>query len=151
MTIEPVRRTVRLDCTPDRAFELFTSAIGRWWPLATHSLGGERAVDVRFEPFEGGRLFEIDTDGTEAAWGTVQRWEPGRALAFSWHVGRSPELATTVAVTFAATDDGRTAVDLEHRDWDVLGAEAEAVRAGYETGWIGVLDLYVAHGTAAAA
>ena len=96
MTIEPVRRTVRVDCTPARAFELFTDTIGRWWPLATHSLGGERAVDVRFEPWEGGRLFEIDADGAESEWGTVRTWQPGRALAFSWHVGRSPDLATTV-------------------------------------------------------
>ena len=147
MSIEPVVRTLRLDCLPARAFELFTDHIGQWWPLARHSLGGAEAVDVRFEPFPGGRLFEVDAQGNESVWGSVARWEPGVALTFSWHVGRSAEQSTTIDVRFVATDDGRTQLTLEHRDWHMLGAEAAATRSGYAEGWIGVLEQYRAFTT----
>jgi hypothetical protein len=40
--------------------------------------------------------------------------------------------------------NGGTRVELEHRGWEILGDKAQQVRAGYETGWVPVLDRYVA-------
>jgi len=31
-------------------FELFTQRMGEWWPLDSHSIGGEDAVDARVDP-----------------------------------------------------------------------------------------------------
>ena len=47
-SIEPVRKSVTVPARPQRAFELFTAHIHEWWPLATHSIGGEQAVGLVF-------------------------------------------------------------------------------------------------------
>ena len=39
-----VRKTIRVPCSVERAFALFTDRITTWWPLETHSLGEARAV-----------------------------------------------------------------------------------------------------------
>jgi hypothetical protein len=36
--IAPVRKTVRVKASPQRAFEVFTAGIDRWWPK-THGIG----------------------------------------------------------------------------------------------------------------
>ena len=76
-TLAPIVVDLVVPCPPDRAFHYFTHDIGRWWPLATHSLGEADAADVRFEPREGGRLIETRRDGREHTWGTVTTWQPG--------------------------------------------------------------------------
>ncbi len=47
-TLAPIVVDLVVPCPPDRAFHYFTHDIGRWWPLATHSLGRSR---------RGGRAF----------------------------------------------------------------------------------------------
>ena len=43
-----------------------------------------------------------------------------------------------------ATHGGGTRVELEHRGWERLGAEAAEARASYDTGWDHVLGRFVA-------
>jgi hypothetical protein len=74
--------------------------IGQWWPLAEKSVYGAAATVA----FEDGRLVERSADGLAAVWGTVIRWEPPDAVAFSWHPGQPAERASHVEVTFAAAD-----------------------------------------------
>ena len=81
--LAPIVVDLDVPCTADRAFDYFTRDIGRWWPLATHSLGEANAADVRFEPREGGRLVETLHDGSEHVWGEVTAWRPGKQVAFS--------------------------------------------------------------------
>jgi hypothetical protein len=38
ITIAPVRKTIVVQATPQRAFEVFTAGIDRWWPK-THGIG----------------------------------------------------------------------------------------------------------------
>ena len=45
-TITPVRKSLRVDCTPERAFEVFTAEGGRWWPTNTHSIHKEGVSGV---------------------------------------------------------------------------------------------------------
>ena len=33
-----IRKTIHVDASPERAFEVFTRRIGSWWPLETHAL-----------------------------------------------------------------------------------------------------------------
>ncbi|HVF63639.1 MAG TPA: SRPBCC domain-containing protein [Casimicrobiaceae bacterium] len=128
---------VVVPCPPDRAFHYFTRDIGRWWPLKSHSLGMEHAVDVRFETGEGGRLFEVARDGRERSWGTVTTWEPGRRVAFTWHLDRDASTAQHVDVTFAQASDG-TRVTLTHGGWHRREDGASA-RESYVGGWQFVL------------
>ena len=139
-TIAPVRRSVTVACEPQRAFDVFTSQIGSWWPLRTHSLGGEQAVDARFETKLGGRVYEVLADGGHNDWGEVSLWEPPSRFAVTWRVHAAAE--TTWEVAFVPAGDGRTRVELEHRGWEALGEFAEQLRSNYEDGWASVLAEY---------
>jgi uncharacterized protein YndB with AHSA1/START domain len=126
---------------PEQAFDLFTAGMATWWPLATHSIGGSAATDVRFEGAVGGRIVEYGVQGPIGYWGTVSDWDPPLSVSFTWHPGTDPKRAGRVTVTFrpseagteseAATQDGTdagTEVELRHTPWD---------------GWEDVLDFYV--------
>jgi len=93
--------------------------------------------------FTDGQIVERSADGEAAVWGTVTRWEPPAAVAFTWHPGQPGERASHVEVTFAAAA-GQTLVRLEHTGWDAFGDPA-AARAVYDHGWPIVLDCYHEH------
>jgi hypothetical protein len=133
-TVPPV------DADPAAAFEVFTAGLGRWWPLASHSVYETGSASVAFAD---GQILERSADGRTALWGTVTRWEPAVAVAFTWHPGRSPEGASHVEVTFAAAD-AQTLVTLEHTGWEVFGDPA-AARDSYDEGWPVVLDQFAAY------
>jgi uncharacterized protein YndB with AHSA1/START domain len=138
-SLEPLHARVDVPLAPERAFELFTTGIGTWWPLDTHSVGGERTSWCAFEPAEvDGRLIERWDDGTEREWGRVLVWEPPERLVFTWHPGRGPAGAQEVEVRFHPSPGG-CSVELEHRGWEHFGEGAEEMRAGYRDGWAHVL------------
>ncbi len=155
-SLPALRREVRVNAGPARAFAVFTEQIGAWWPLGDFSVFGAGS-SVRFaEPGLGGRIVETPpatADGGAAAapeesiWGTVTRWEPGAAVGFTWHPGRTADHASRVTVTFEA-DGAQTLVRLEHDGWEVF-AEPEAAREEYGHGWVPVLDAFVARADAA--
>ncbi|MEM9344644.1 MAG: SRPBCC domain-containing protein [Pseudomonadota bacterium] len=136
---DPIRKSVTVPLPPDDAFALFTAGINRWWPMDTHSLSsGEGDASVRVEPRVGGRILETLPDGTDAPWATVTTWEPGRRFAARWYVGRSEDEATTLEVTFTATEAG-TRVDLTHGGFDAHGSTGPQACANYTKGWDHVL------------
>ena len=135
-TVPPIRREILVDADLQTAFEVFTARIGRWWPLAELSVYGAGATVT----FDGGQIVERAPDGGTSLWGTVTRWEPPGALAFSWHPGHPPDRASHVEVTFAAAG-GQTLVTLEHTGWEAFDDPA-AARAEYDQGWPAVLDRY---------
>ncbi len=140
--VPPIRREILVDADPAAAFEVFTAGLGRWWPLGEFSVHGQRATVA----FAGGQIVERSADGQDAVWGTVTRWEPPAAVAFTWHPGRSADRASHVVVTFAAEPGeegaGQTRVRLEHTGWDAFDDPASA-RAEYDHGWPLVLDRYM--------
>ena len=87
--IEAIRKTVLVDFTPEEAFDLFTARIASWWPVRTHSYGGDDVKDVVLEPGVGGRLYEVTADG-EQDWGKVLAWEPPTRLLLDWQIGEAP-------------------------------------------------------------
>lgn len=146
----PIELDTLVPCAPSPAFEYFTRDIGRWWPLSRHSCSQARAAGVSFEEGVGGKLIETDLDGREYVWGTVLAWEPGRKVTFSWHPGKPPDTALTVAITFEAAGDS-TRVRLVHFGWERLGADAADTRASYASGWPTVLgQLYAGYCTQSA-
>ncbi len=148
--IEPIRKRYVVDCAPEVAFDVFVNRIAAWWPGGTHSLSaqvqGTEPADIRFEPRVGGRIYEIDPQGAEHLWGTVAAFQPGSRVVFFWHVGRPESQATEVEVGFASLDDGRTEVRLEHRNWEALGEEGDAMRKNYDSGWDFVVGEHFARG-----
>jgi uncharacterized protein YciI/uncharacterized protein YndB with AHSA1/START domain len=138
-TVPPIRREIRVDADPATAFEVFTARIGQWWPVSELSVFGSGAVVA----FTDGQIIERAADGRSSCWGSVIRWEPGTAVAFTWHPGMTPERASQVEVTFAA-DGAQTLVVLEHTGWEAFDDPA-AARSEYDQGWPAVLENYRDH------
>ena len=144
-----VRKSVRVQAAPQRAFDVFTGEMARWWPLETHHIASKPAVDVVVEPREGGRWFERAEDGSECDWGRVLVWEPPHRVVLTFEM--SPQwkhdeaYPTQVEIRFEADGD-ETRVELEHRRLDLYGDSAAEMREQYagESGWSGMLDSYAA-------
>ncbi|HVV91904.1 MAG TPA: SRPBCC family protein [Hyphomicrobiales bacterium] len=145
----PVRSSVRVNATQRRAFEVFTAGMGRWW-LKTHKIGAVEMADTVVEPRVGGRWYEKGVDGTECEWGRVLAWEPPSRLVLAWQInGRwqfDPDLVTEVEIRFIPDGEDGTRVELEHRNIERFGAEADAARAAFDSpgGWPGLLGSFAA-------
>lgn len=143
----PVKKSVSVNATPERAFEVFTARFDKWWPRS-HSIGEAPLKEAVIEPREGGRWFGRLENGTEAAWGDVLAWEPPRRLLLAWRIGADwkydPGLLTEVEVTFTPEVGGATRVDLEHRHLERMGEGAEGARAAFDSdgGWNGLLKAF---------
>ncbi len=143
----PVRKTLRVNAAPERAFEVFTAGMGRWW-AKTHSINVSPQKDVIMEPRAGGRWYEVGEDGSECDWGHVIAWEPPGRVLLAWQVDSNwkfdPNLVTEVEVLFIADGDG-TRIELEHRHIERFGA-AEAHRAVLDSpeGWSLLLQNFAA-------
>jgi len=158
--IEPVRRAVTVATGVEETFRLFTEDMASWWPVETHSMAADRddgtsVAQLVFEPREGGRLYEVASDGTEGVWARVVTWAPPHRVVLAWKPNLRDEPETEVEITFATVADG-TRLSLEHRGWERLGSRAGEARRGYRLGWPFILDERFAaaaaeraHGTAA--
>lgn len=145
----PVRKTIRVETQPAQAFEVFTAAIGRWW-LPSHSINGSPLKDVVIERRVGGRWYERGEDGSECDWGRVLVWDPPERLVLAWQIDGqwrfNGDLVTEVEVRFIADGEHATRVELEHRNIDRLGDQAEAIRKAIDSpeGWQGLLERFAA-------
>jgi DNA-binding transcriptional ArsR family regulator len=137
--IAPVTKTRELGVGVELAFELFTTRIAEWWPVASHSIHHEDVADVRFEGRVGGRVVEITKDGSEFAWAHVLAWDPPNRFALSWYPDVEPIASSIVEVWFTPLSEGRSRLDLEHTGWEEFGPEGAELRDRYETGWDVVL------------
>lgn len=137
--VPPIRREILVEADPLAAWEVFTAGIGRWWPIAELSVYGAGGTVA----FGAGQIIERSAGGEQAVWGTVTRWEPPSAVAFTWHPGQTPDQASRVEVTFTATG-AQTLVTLTHAGWEAFDDPA-AARAEYDRGWPMVLGRYREH------
>jgi len=138
--IAPLVKTVTVAVQPARAFELFTEHMTRWWPLPTHSVGGDRATAVTMPTRVGERIVETTAAGQQHTWGTLTRWDPPREVEFTWHPGQAESHATRVSVRFREVAGG-TEVELTHVGWGVR-ADGPAARDNYDSGWELVLARF---------
>lgn len=150
LRIAPVHKSVFVKGSPEHAFDVFTAKMDRWWPK-THGLGTSPVQHSVIEPFVGGRWYTQFEDGSEVVVGHVQVWEPGARLVVTWEVSAAwksdPRVAfaSEVEVRFAADAAGGTRVELEHRNFERMGAaEGETMRNGVDNGWPGLLQLFAA-------
>jgi uncharacterized protein YndB with AHSA1/START domain len=141
--IEPIRLAFEVDCPAPHAFEVWTARIARWWP-ADHTVSGEAHLAVVLEGRPGGRIFERTAAGAEHEWGEVTVWEPPRRFVYLWHLRRDRDDATEVEIRFIERGAATTLVEIEHRGWEVLGAEGESWRDRNHGGWATLLPHFVA-------
>ena len=147
--LPPVRKSIVVPLARGDAFDLFVRRLPEWWPLAARSVSLHDAASCHVEARVGGRLYERDRHGAEHVWGRFRVLEEAERAVFSWHPGVPEAAATEVEVTFATFGEG-TRVDVEHRDWERLGARASFVRGLMDGGWPGVLARFEARARGAA-
>jgi uncharacterized protein YndB with AHSA1/START domain len=140
-SLAPLRKTITVPLVQSRAFELFTDRFGEWWPLATHSVGLDDALLVKFPCEAGGSIVETMRDGKSCVWGTVTRWDPPVAVCFTWHPGQPQSWAGDIEVRFIPDGAAATVVALTHSGWD-RRADGAAARLSYDSGWEVVLGAY---------
>jgi uncharacterized protein YndB with AHSA1/START domain len=147
-TTSAVRRSVTVQAPPERAFEVFTAGMASWWPMDSHHIGENVAVEIVMEPRAGGRWGERDADGNECDWGFVTEWDPPHRVVLAWHLtpqyefDPDPGKSTEVEVRFTPQDGG-TLVELEHRGFD-RHETGPLIREGVSGpgGWTELIELY---------
>src|SRR5690242_21174091 len=101
----PVRKSIVVDASPQRAFDVFTAGYDTWWPR-THHIGKSPMKKAILEGRVGGRCYTQQEDGTDCDWGQITAWEPPKRFVMAWQItpawGYEPDLAkaTEVEVTF---------------------------------------------------
>jgi uncharacterized protein YndB with AHSA1/START domain len=146
ISIAPVRKSVRVNASQAHAFEVFTAGLGSWWP-GKASIGKPPRKTSVLETRLGGRWYELSEDGSEADVGKVLVWEPPHRFIVSWDINSNwkPDtmVSSEVEVRFIADGSQSTVVELEHRKFEQMGAEAGAsMRRDVDGGWPGILDEF---------
>jgi uncharacterized protein YndB with AHSA1/START domain len=144
VSIEPVRKSITVKASQAHAFEDFTSRLGRWWPR-NHSIGNPPLKTVVMETRFGGRWYEESEDGSQTNVGRILVWEPPQRFVLSWDINSHWKPDTTVSseveVKFIADGPDATRVELEHRNFERMGAEVGAkMRKDVDGGWPGILE-----------
>lgn len=117
--------SLRVQASPQDAFDVFTQEIGAWWrPHTLFQLTPRGDGVLSFEGVgEGARLITTLPNGKVFEIGRVTSWRPGERLAFTWRQASfAPEQRTDVTVTFEPIGD-ETRVTVEHRGWDAIPQE----------------------------
>lgn len=151
MSIGPIRQTVRVRCSPDRAFKLFTEQMGTWWPVESYSRAVSEfenedveVAELVFQARMGGSILEHMSDGRILPWAEVIAWDPPHRVLMAWRPHSEPEPPTEVEVTFTPGESS-TLVELEHRGWERLSEDfREGLYDIYARGWITTLGRFAA-------
>jgi len=144
--IAPVRKSIRVNASQARAFDVFTSGLDRWWPHHK-SIGKGPLKAVVIETRLGGRWYELAKDGTQTNLGKITVWEPPQRFVAIWEINSQWKPDTTVGseieVQFISDGANATRVELEHRKFEQLGPEGgESVRTAVDGGWPGLLQRF---------
>ena len=128
---EPIARSVEIATPAEQLFPLLVEpeSLQLWWP------------DVaEFEPRKGGRVRMVFRGGESIVTGEVTRFEPPRAVAFTWVRGERPDVTTHVELTVTELDAGRCRVDVVHSGWE----HAPDWRPLHDAGWSHFLSCLAA-------
>lgn len=127
----------KIDIVADQStvFNIYVNQINDWWPRRGAENKYSFAPDttepdqIRFDPMEGGRYYEIFADGTEHTIGTIQTWDPPNEVSYTWDVAEWPGIST-VTVRFVSAGNTTTVI-VEH-DGVPDGKEGEGYSAGHK-------------------
>jgi uncharacterized protein YndB with AHSA1/START domain len=150
LQITPVRKSIVVQATAKKAFDVFTAGIDRWWPR-THGIGEGPVMESVIEPFVGGRWYSRHAGGGLAVVGHVLVWEPAQRFVCTWEISADWKsdarrvVASEVEVRFVAEGPGSTRVELEHRNFERMAAPGgEKLRNDVERGWPTIMELFAA-------
>lgn len=142
----PVRKNLLVKTSPERAFEVFTEGMSRWWSKQYSINRGSPIKEVVVEPRVDGRWYEIGEDGSSCQWGKVLAWEPPSRLMLAWQITPDfrydPDIVTELDIRFTSEGEG-TRVSLEHR-LDGYGAAAADMFQVFDApnAWMGMLESF---------
>ena len=153
VTIAPVRKSIRVSASQAHAFDVFTSGLGRWWPL-DHGIGKAPRKAVVMETHVGGHWYELAEDGSRTNVGKIIAWEPPNRFVMTWDINSrwkpDTSVSSEVEVRFIPDGTNATRVELEHRKFERMGAEAgESMRKDVDGGWPGLLEMFKQHAESA--
>jgi uncharacterized protein YndB with AHSA1/START domain len=146
ISIAPVKKSIRVEASQAHAFEVFTARLDRWWPRKA-SIGSSPMKTSVLEPRLGGRWYQLGEDGSRADVGKILVWEPPHRFVMSWDINSNwkpdANVSSEVEVRFLADGPNATRVELEHRKFEQMGAEAgEKMRKDVDGGWPGMLEHF---------
>jgi hypothetical protein len=147
--VQPVRKSIRVRTSPERAFHVFTQEMDTWWPK-THHIGSSPMKNIVVEGWAGGTIYTDQEVGTACPWGSVLAWEPPHRFIMAWRVNPGWKFeadfsrCSEVELRFTPTDDGTVLVELEHRGFERHGGNYVAMReqVDAEGGWNGLLARF---------
>jgi hypothetical protein len=132
----PIELGYELSCSPEHAFETFTSRIDDWWGRHYAPPG---LVSVEVQPGTGGSIVHHLSDGTAYQWGEVLVWEPPRHYAQAFTLAQDPEYPSRLDVWFEPHGRG-CRMRFEHGGWTPANVGG---RAKF-TEWHVLLDRFAA-------
>lgn len=131
MSVAAIARSVEIEAGAEDVFPLLVepSSLERWWP------------DVAaLEPRLGGAVQMVFRGGESVVNGEVTRFEPPRALAFTWIRGERPDVSTLVELTVTELAVDRCRVDVVHSGWE----HAPDWQPMHDAGWAHFLGCLAA-------
>ncbi len=149
MSDTPVRKSVTVKASVEHAFRVFTTGFDTWWPRS-HHIGDKPMKKAVIEGFVGGRCYSEQIDGTDCPWGQILVWDPPQRFIMAWMITPQwkyqPDLSqcSEVEVRFTPEADGSTRVDLEHRNFQRMGASGAEMRRGVDSpgGWSDLMRMF---------
>ena len=129
-----VAASITIDAPLDRTFRCFVERIGDWL------LGypSRENLDLKLEPYAGGRIYRDLPDGASIWWATVQIYKPNERLDFAGPLFVTAPSLSHVNVEFETEPDGASRVTVHHRTIGETPAHPELV----ETVWAWHLDEF---------
>lgn len=141
---------IHIDVPVEKAFQVFTERFDEIKPH-DHNLLAVPIERTILEPFVGGAIRDVGTDGSSCAWARVLTFDPPRRIVFSWDISPrwrlepDPRRASEVEVRFVPEGPERTHVVLEHRLLDRHGEGWQSfLRLDNGDGWPLYLDRFTA-------
>jgi uncharacterized protein YndB with AHSA1/START domain len=138
--MKPIVLEFEVEANVDQAFSVWTEHSTLWWPRS-HSMSQTDSFEVIFEPFAGGRIYELGPDRTEHEWGEIVVWDPPHRVEYWWHIFLDREIATKVSISFTPSLSG-TSVRLENSGFEVFGDGSAQRKERVGEVWQGITRQY---------
>jgi uncharacterized protein YndB with AHSA1/START domain len=134
----------------EHAFKTWVEGLDSWWPRS-HRIGQAEMAAAVLEPHVGGRAYERGVDGSECDWGKVLAYEPPARIVVSWQIDCNwqydpdPAKGSEYEVRFIPEGPDSTRVELEHRNLERHGDDAQQMFESVgsdQGGWGGLMELF---------
>ena len=146
--LDPVIKTIVVQCDQEKAFSLFVNKMDTWWPLdkfTVSAMGGKPAKSIRVDASEGGEIVEIGSDNSESLWGTINSIVPNESFNMNFHIPQPGEVVSErsiVEIKFIEMSKEETKIELKQNNWEAFGDRAKDMQGGYGGGWNMILNEF---------